>query len=126
MSVMAHAASSPDRGEGREEELPDQSGPLAPGAARRWGARQSWRWLRIVAAALPLVAASLAAVLSWWVVSLGPAPLGEDLSYSTLVVDREGRLLRPYTTEEGRWRLPATREMVDPRFVNLLFAYEDK
>ena len=36
-----------------------------------------------------------------WVASLGPAPLGENLSYSTLVVDREGRLLRPYTTHEG-------------------------
>ena len=62
----------------------------------------------------------------WWIASLGPAPLGEGLTYSTLVVDREGRLLRPYTTPEGRWRLPATREDVDPRFLNLLFAYEDK
>jgi penicillin-binding protein 1C len=61
-----------------------------------------------------------------WIVSLGPAPLGEGLEYSTLVVDREGRLLRPYTTRDGRWRLPATRESVDPRFLNLLFAYEDR
>jgi penicillin-binding protein 1C len=42
------------------------------------------------------------------------------------VVDREGRLLRPYTTPEGRWRIAATREQVDPRFLDLLFAYEDK
>jgi penicillin-binding protein 1C len=35
-------------------------------------------------------------------------------------------LLRPYTTFQGRWRLPATRENVDPRFFNLLFGYEDK
>src|SRR5579862_191856 len=61
-----------------------------------------------------------------WIVSLGPPPLGEGLAYSTLVVDREGRLLRAYTTPDGRWRLPATRENVDPRFLNLLFAYEDE
>ena len=42
------------------------------------------------------------------------------------MVDRDGRLLRPYTTPEGRWRLPATRENVDPRFLTLLLAYEDK
>jgi penicillin-binding protein 1C len=42
------------------------------------------------------------------------------------VLDREGRLLRAYTTPEGRWRLPATSEDVDPRFLDLLFAYEDK
>ena len=65
-------------------------------------------------------------IAAWWIASLGPAPLGEGLAYSTLVVDRDGRLLRPYTTPEGRWRLPATRADVDPRFLNLLFAYEDK
>ncbi|HEY2229053.1 MAG TPA: penicillin-binding protein 1C [Xanthobacteraceae bacterium] len=58
--------------------------------------------------------------------SLGPPPLGAGLAYSTLVVDRDGRLLRPYTTNLGRWRLPAERANVDPRFFNLLFAYEDK
>jgi len=43
-----------------------------------------------------------------------------------MVVDRDGRLLRPYTTPEGRWRLPATRADVDPRFFDTLFAYEDR
>ena len=62
----------------------------------------------------------------WWIASLGPAPLGEGLAFSTLVVDRDGKLLRPYITPEGRWRLPATRESVDPRFLALLLAYEDK
>ena len=73
-------------------------------------------------------AATVAAVAgaSYWVVSLGPAPLGEGLAFSTLVVDRNGNLLRPYTTLEGRWRLPATRENVDPRFLAMLLAYEDR
>ena len=34
--------------------------------------------------------------------------------------------MRAYATNEGRWRLPATRKDVDPRFLKLLFAYEDK
>ena len=61
-----------------------------------------------------------------WVQSLGPAPLGNNLDYSQIVLDRDGRLLRAYATNEGRWRLPATRKDVDPRFLKLLFAYEDK
>jgi penicillin-binding protein 1C len=58
--------------------------------------------------------------------ALGPAPLGKDLEYSHVVLDREGRLLRAYATSEGRWRLPIDVKNVDPRFLRLLFAYEDK
>ena len=58
--------------------------------------------------------------------SLGPPPLGKDLETSHAVLDREGKLLRAYATTEGRWRLPATEKDVDPRFLKLLFAYEDK
>jgi penicillin-binding protein 1C len=61
-----------------------------------------------------------------WITSLGPPPTGADIAYSTLVLDREGRLLRPYATVEGRWRLPAKVADVDPRFFALLYAYEDK
>ena len=84
------------------------------------------RWLCL---GLVTVFIATAAVLSggaWWIASLGPPPLGEGLGFSTLVVDRDGKLLRPYTTLDGRWRLPASREHVDPRFLLLLFAYEDK
>ena len=58
--------------------------------------------------------------------AFGPAPLGRDLELSKTVLDRHGRLLRSYTTSEGRWRLPASRADVDPRFLEVLFAYEDK
>lgn len=57
---------------------------------------------------------------------LGPVPLGEKLTYSPLVVDRDGRLLRPFTTSDGYWRLPAKSEDVDRRFISMLIAYEDK
>jgi penicillin-binding protein 1C len=63
---------------------------------------------------------------AWWIVSLGPPPLGKDLAFSTQVQDRNGRLLRAYATKEGRWRLPATIADVDPHFFDVLFAYEDK
>jgi penicillin-binding protein 1C len=60
------------------------------------------------------------------ILALGPAPLGKNLEYSTLVLDREGRLLRPFATSDGRWRLPARADEVDPRYLDLLFAYEDR
>jgi penicillin-binding protein 1C len=57
---------------------------------------------------------------------LGPPPLGEAIAYSPLVVDRDGKLLRPFTTKDGYWRLPAAPSDVDPRFLAMLIAYEDK
>jgi penicillin-binding protein 1C len=76
-----------------------------------------------VAAGIMLIATGVGAV---WIGSLGPAPLAERLEFSTAVVDRDGRLLRPYATAEGRWRLPARADGVDPRYLALLIAYEDK
>jgi penicillin-binding protein 1C len=61
-----------------------------------------------------------------WVRALPPLPQRDALSYSTEVVDRDGRLLRPYATGEGRWRLKADVEDVDPRYLAMLIAYEDK
>jgi penicillin-binding protein 1C len=78
----------------------------------------------LVAVAIATVAALSAA--GSWIASLGPAPLGRGLAFSALVVDRDGEVLRAYLTPEGRWRMPATRESVDPRFLALLLAYEDK
>jgi penicillin-binding protein 1C len=63
---------------------------------------------------------------AWWIASLGPPPLGKDLQFSATVLDRDGRLLRAYATSDGRWRLPARVADVDPRFFDVLFAYEDK
>jgi penicillin-binding protein 1C len=81
---------------------------------------------RVILAALGGAAALIALAVAAFVMSLGPAPLGEHLDYSHVVLDRNGRLLRAYATAEGRWRLPATVNDVDPRFLKLLFAYEDK
>jgi penicillin-binding protein 1C len=80
------------------------------------------------AAALTLLAVlSLAACESLWhfVDALGPLDLAAAEQHSTVVLDREGRLLRPFATPAGRWRLPIATSDVDPRFVVLLKAYED-
>jgi penicillin-binding protein 1C len=82
--------------------------------------------LRTLSLAIACAAVVLGLATTWWIISLGPVPRGEGLAYSTMVVDRDGRLLRPYTTPEGRWRLPAARADVDPRFFDILFAYEDR
>jgi penicillin-binding protein 1C len=62
-----------------------------------------------------------------WVVSLGPLPLEQAKQVSTTIVDRNGKLLRAYAIADGRWRLPAdARTGVDPGYLKLLLAYEDR
>ena len=58
--------------------------------------------------------------------TFGPPPLGKNLDYSQTVLGSDGDLLRAYLTPKGRWRLPASRTDVDPRFIEALLAYEDK
>ncbi len=45
---------------------------------------------------------------------------------SVEVLARDGQLLRAYTVDDGRWRLALTPEAVDPGFLRMLIAYEDK
>jgi penicillin-binding protein 1C len=61
-----------------------------------------------------------------WLHSLGPVPFGEELEFSAQVLDRDDRLLRPYATSEGRWRLPVAIGAVDLRYLDALIAYEDR
>jgi penicillin-binding protein 1C len=91
------------------------------------GRRAIWQRRAIYAAiALVWIAAAIAGGMTGLFQAFGPAPLGRDLEISTLVLDRHGKLLRAYLTSEGRWRLPATRAQVDPRYLDVLLAYEDK
>ncbi|MDX5358383.1 MAG: penicillin-binding protein 1C [Rhodobacterales bacterium] len=41
-------------------------------------------------------------------------------------VARDGRLLRAWTVADGRWRLAADSTQVDPLFLSMLIAYEDR
>jgi penicillin-binding protein 1C len=93
-------------------------------AAPRYHRRQ-----RIKRAAIALAAACLISVGVFvaWVVSLGPLPFEQARQVSQTVVDRHGKLLRAYAMADGRWRLPVdAKTNVDPGYLKLLFAYEDK
>src|SRR5262249_19869740 len=115
MSKAAPHAPPLPSGERSAAQRPGEGGPTYRGSGspspqpspRRGegaGRAQPRRWHFFLAALLALIVG--AASLGIWVLSLGPAPDGRDVAYSALVVDREGRLLRPYPTLEGRWRLP--------------------
>jgi penicillin-binding protein 1C len=60
------------------------------------------------------------------VVELGPLHWPSDRDASTIVLDRYGRLLRAFTTQDGRWRLPVEAKDVDQRYLAMLIAYEDR
>ncbi|WP_430225879.1 penicillin-binding protein 1C [Paroceanicella profunda] len=64
------------------------------------------------------------ATLDAWVARTVLPPLAPAMSET--VVDREGRLLRAYTVENGTWRLPVTPRAVDPGYVAQLLAWEDR
>lgn len=101
----------------------------APNPATSTHASATGRWRRRIVAALCLagiLVAAGAAGLYLAVARLGPPDLAMVDEVSTTVVDREGRLLRAFTNKEGRWRLPASPDDVDPRYLAMLMAFEDK
>ena len=84
------------------------------------------RRLKIAAAVAGSTFVLLAAAAVAWVISLGPVPLDAAREISTTIVDRNGKLLRAYAMDDGRWRLPVTANEVDPTYLNVLLAFEDK
>ncbi len=59
-----------------------------------------------------------------WIRATDVPPLLAETSAE--VRDRNGMLLRAYTVEDGLWRLGATPDRVDRRYLDMLIAYEDK
>ncbi|MGD9914819.1 MAG: penicillin-binding protein 1C [Rhizobiaceae bacterium] len=55
-----------------------------------------------------------------------PPPLPEPMPVSAEVRDRDGQLLSAYAALDGRWRFATQLDQVDPQFVKMLIAYEDK
>jgi penicillin-binding protein 1C len=51
-------------------------------------------------------------------------PLAVEMSVE--VLDRDGDLLRAYTVADGRWRLALPPDRVDPLYLRMLVAYEDR
>ncbi|WP_349628512.1 penicillin-binding protein 1C [Bradyrhizobium sp. JYMT SZCCT0180] len=84
------------------------------------------RIIRIVSA-VAVVLVATTGIFAGWVASLGPLPLEQARKVSTSIVDRNGKLLRAYAMADGRWRLPVdARTGVDPGYLKLLLAYEDR
>ena len=98
-------------------------------AASRTAPERKTRWRRIKTVLAICAVTTLVATggFAGWVVSLGPLPIMQAQQVSTTVVDRNGKLLRAYAMADGRWRLPVdAKTAVDPGYLKLLFAYEDK
>ncbi len=80
-----------------------------------------------VAATVFAVVSSVTIAIGAWAISLGPLPLAQAREVSPTIVDRNGKLLRAYAMADGRWRLPVdARTGVDPSYLKLLLAYEDR
>lgn len=99
----------------------------APDTPATTGQPRRWRRVKLAAAAMAVVAVVTTGAVAGWIVSLGPPPLAKAREVSTIVLDRNGKLLRAFAMADGRWRLPvdATTD-VDPGYLNLLLGYEDQ
>jgi penicillin-binding protein 1C len=82
------------------------------------------RWFGLAGALIFTLGLAVPAAWSQYLQNLGPIDLAPARE-STIVVDRDGRLLRAFTLSDGRWRLPLDLGEVDPRYVAILLAYED-
>lgn len=108
--------------------IPRSASDTEASSPRRGAKTRPGNWARRITAAVLLLAvlsfaawASFEAALS----SMSPLPLKSAEDVSVTVVDRNDRLLRAFTTADGRWRLPATHENVDQRYLAILLAFED-
>jgi penicillin-binding protein 1C len=82
---------------------------------------------RTFLAAAALIALAALSAFSLYILDRAfPPPLPEQIAVSREVVDRDGALLRTYATQDGFWRLGVSLDQVDPEFVKMLVAYEDK
>ncbi|KRE09986.1 penicillin-binding protein 1C [Bosea sp. Root381] len=82
--------------------------------------------MKLAAASVALLATAATATLALYARALPPLDLAAASDRSTVVLDREGRLLRPFLTADGRWKLPVGVDDVDPRYLAMLKAFEDK
>ncbi|WP_284178710.1 penicillin-binding protein 1C [Rhabdaerophilum sp. SD176] len=85
-----------------------------------------WRRRLAVAAGGLALLASLPLGFALYARGLPPLDLDALKERSTIVVDRNGKLLRPFVMADGRWRMPVSAAEVDPRFLTMLIAYEDQ
>jgi penicillin-binding protein 1C len=81
------------------------------------------RWIFVLAVGLWLAAFGRDRFDAWIDATILP-PLAVEMSVE--ILDRDGDLLRAYTVADGRWRLALPPDNVDPLYLKMLLAYEDK
>ena len=86
------------------------------------------RWRRPAALLPLLLAAGLACLFAglWALDRAFPPDLTRYHLASQVVADRDGRPLRTFLSPDEMLRLPVAAEEVDPRYLEMLIAYEDK
>ena len=72
------------------------------------------------------VAAAIGLAALWGLDRAFPPPLPQQPVVSAEVLDRDGQLLRAFATPDGYWRFGAALDRIDPAFLDMLIAYEDK
>ncbi len=108
---------------GRESEGSAPARRRAVPPSRAWSIAFVALWVIV---ALPLVGLALiVGTVRDMAARLPAPPRPAEVAVSAVVLDRNDRLLRPFTIAVGRWRLPVTRTEVDPRYLAMLLAYED-
>ena len=81
------------------------------------------RWFLILLAGLWLAALGRDRLDAWINATILPSL---TVATSVEVLDRDSTLLRAYTVDDGRWRLALAPDQVDPLYLQMLIAYEDK
>jgi len=97
-----------------------KAGPAGSGHPRRF------RTIALIFLPVGLAMTALAALALDWADRTFPPPIEEARIFSREVLDRDGHLLRAFAAKDGRWRLKTTVKDVDPRFTEMLIAYEDQ
>ncbi len=80
------------------------------------------RWIRQVVGVSLLLAGGLGAGY----LALPPPSLDRSEQLSTLVLARDGTILRGFLSADGKWRLPTAASDVDPLYRRMLIATEDQ
>jgi penicillin-binding protein 1C len=92
-----------------------------PGRIRRVA-----RWAAAGVVAVLAGGAAVAVLLFVQVASVPATRTSAEVAVSKAVLARDGALLRAFQTPDDRWRLPVSLNDVDPLYIRMLLAYEDR
>jgi len=77
-------------------------------------------------AAGALAGAVAGCALALWVSDMPPPRLDRFLNSASVVVDRQGEVLRAFPARDGAWRFVVSPDEVDSGYLGMLLSFEDK